>query len=481
MEKTTSSLLLVGAVGLAGLLASCTSGSITLKGKVSNADGKPVVFHRTNDGIYTQTTDTLHLQADSTFTVTIPGKSAERFDFFLWGKRELGSLYLKPGTTELNIDASADIPLKHEKTPEDKVMEILSGLNKDVWDLRSRSGDKWNISKDTVASSVYGVLTEYARTLEKELTGVDASLKSKASQDIRMQLLLAFENQFFVNTYRCSEQTKKEWVEAFYKMSDFADLNNPDNVFSPAFGNAIRNQIGIKIYNIGKKEPFQNRNEYYLFIFDRFEKELQGRVCEAMMANLILDDAKQEDYATGIPGLYDRFLTLYPQSVLKPLLDKAVARNNAFNRTAFSDDVCFLDTDSVKTFKEITDSFAGKVIFIDLWATWCSPCRASFSHVKPLQEYAKEHDVVLLYISIDRPSDKDKWMKMANVYNLKGKHVILNEFFQQEIYDTFGNNGSLHIPHCAIVNKKGELQFPVAASPENMDKLAAQLEEAAGV
>jgi hypothetical protein len=46
-----------------------------------------------------------------------------------------------------------------------------------------------------------------------------------------------------------------------------------------------------------------------------------------------------------------------------------------------------------------------------------------------------------------------------------------------EIYEKFGRNGMLSIPHYAIVNKEGELQFPSAASPEDMDKLTEQLKK----
>lgn len=68
---------------------------------------------------------------------------------------------------------------------------------------------------------------------------------------------------------------------------------------------------------------------------------------------------------------------------------------------------------------------------------------------------------------------------MAGNYNMKGEHAIINETFKNEIYDTFGRNSILNIPHYAIINKKGELQFQSAASPENMDKLTEQLKEAA--
>lgn len=67
---------------------------------------------------------------------------------------------------------------------------------------------------------------------------------------------------------------------------------------------------------------------------------------------------------------------------------------------------------------------------------------------------------------------------MAGHYNLKGEHVIINDAFKMEIYEKFGRNGMLSIPHYAIVNKEGVLQFPSAASPEDMDKLTEQLKEA---
>lgn len=480
MKKSNLSLWLSGILCIAGLLAGCSSQPIVLKGKIKNAAGSPVVYYRTVDGVMVQSVDTLHLHSDSTFMVTIPVNSPEKFDFYLWGKRPLGCVYLKPGTTEIEIDASADVPFKMENTPENEVMKKLSELNNDVWQLRARKGDKWEIARDTVASSVYDKLTAYAQSFEKELAGVDEVFKNKARQDIRMQLLLAFENQYFVVGYKANEQTKQEWSDTLDKFLEFVNLNHPDNVFSAAFPDAIRNRIGIEIYDRGNPENrpkgVDESNQAY---FDSYEKRLQGKVREVAMAHIILEDYQQEKYATGIPALYDRFVKLYPQSVLMPYLDEAVAKNKSFNEVAFSEDVHFIESDSIHTFKELTDLFPGKVIFVDIWATWCGPCRESFKYVKPLQKYAKENDVVLLYISIDRPTDKDKWKKMANHYDLKGEHFILNETIQPEIYDTFGHKGGLYIPHCAIINKKGEIQFKTASSPEDMDKLMEQLKEAA--
>lgn len=80
---------------------------------------------------------------------------------------------------------------------------------------------------------------------------------------------------------------------------------------------------------------------------------------------------------------------------------------------------------------------------------------------------------------MDTPQKADLWKKMVGHYNLKGEHAIINEAFKMEIYDTFGWDGSLSIPHYAIVNKEGTLQFKSAAGPEDMTKLTEQLKEAA--
>ena len=129
--------------------------------------------------------------------------------------------------------------------------------------------------------------------------------------------------------------------------------------------------------------------------------------------------------------------------------------------------------------KEVSlNDLKGKYVYIDVWATWCGPCRDSFAFVKPLQEYAQEKDIVLLYLSIDNPEAEEKWKKMAAHYDLKGEHIRIQEAFKQEIYDTFGSNGALYIPHCVIIGKDGKIRQKVAASPEKMEELKKQLEEA---
>ncbi len=57
--------------------------------------------------------------------------------------------------------------------------------------------------------------------------------------------------------------------------------------------------------------------------------------------------------------------------------------------------------------------YKGKVVFIDFWATWCPPCRASIPEVERLyQEFANDEDVVILGINLQEDKDTiTKFMK----------------------------------------------------------------------
>jgi len=52
--------------------------------------------------------------------------------------------------------------------------------------------------------------------------------------------------------------------------------------------------------------------------------------------------------------------------------------------------------------------FRGKVVVVNLWATWCAPCVLEMPTLARLAEAQKGKDVVVLAVSIDREKDADK-------------------------------------------------------------------------
>ena len=69
------------------------------------------------------------------------------------------------------------------------------------------------------------------------------------------------------------------------------------------------------------------------------------------------------------------------------------------------------------------EDFAGKYVYIDIWATWCPPCRKETPHLRDLEASLKDSKVVILGLSIDE--DKSKWESAVRSGNLPGTQLFL--------------------------------------------------------
>ncbi len=101
-----------------------------------------------------------------------------------------------------------------------------------------------------------------------------------------------------------------------------------------------------------------------------------------------------------------------------------------------------------------SESFAGKVLVIDFWATWCPPCRQEIPGFIELYSALKDKGVEIIGISLDE--DKKELVKFvpANKMNypvLHDEKGTVAKLFG----DKFGEISG--IPTTFIVNKKGEV------------------------
>lgn len=60
------------------------------------------------------------------------------------------------------------------------------------------------------------------------------------------------------------------------------------------------------------------------------------------------------------------------------------------------------------TLKKTIDAQRGKVVVVNLWATWCQPCREEFPDLVRLYNTHKKQGLVVLGVSMDEPKDQGK-------------------------------------------------------------------------
>ncbi len=58
--------------------------------------------------------------------------------------------------------------------------------------------------------------------------------------------------------------------------------------------------------------------------------------------------------------------------------------------------------------KFTADQYKGKVLFINIWATWCGPCRAEMKGIQKLYDKMDHNQVQFIMLSVDKDGSKDK-------------------------------------------------------------------------
>lgn len=218
--------------------------------------------------------------------------------------------------------------------------------------------------------------------------------------------------------------------------------------------------------------------DYASFLFDRYRKFFTGDNLQYMQAQLIYEDEFQGSKTPSIPQLYETYRAEFPNSPFLNVLEPGVKENLRFQNSRITDkDYHILTCDStITSLEDAVKPFKGKVVYIDVWATWCGPCLKEFQYLPALKEKAHNMDVVYLYISIDRPEERKKWEKTIAYHQLKGYHLLVNEKLGKSLYTELGNERQiLSIPCFVIIDKTGKIAIRHAAAPSEPEKVIEQL------
>ena len=175
----------------------------------------------------------------------------------------------------------------------------------------------------------------------------------------------------------------------------------------------------------------------------------------------------------------EKHLVKMPQAlaVLKNLNEKYVAiQKRSLSDTAnlkSADEVADM-SDGEKILRKITEPYRGKLILLDIWGTWCGPCKEALSHSQEEYERLKDFDLVYLYLA--NRSDDESWKSVIKEYNLVGDNVVHYNLpeSQQSAIENFLQVHSF--PTYKLIDRDGFV-LDVNADPRNLEGLARLLEQ----
>lgn len=118
--------------------------------------------------------------------------------------------------------------------------------------------------------------------------------------------------------------------------------------------------------------------------------------------------------------------------------------------------------------RKLTEPYRGKLVLLDIWGTWCVPCKEALSHSHELFERMRPYGVVFLYLA--NRSAEDSWKNVIKQYNVVGDNVVhynLPDDQQRAIEQYLGVNC---FPSYRLIGVDGHV-LDVNADPRNLDAL----------
>lgn len=197
---------------------------------------------------------------------------------------------------------------------------------------------------------------------------------------------------------------------------------------------------------------------------NRYYKTLDSAT--GIKQGILIDLMRAQDFAKPVVSqltpLDEKHLTLAKQNVSNPFLKQYIELKNnetlkqiEINKTAggyFVNETPKVEAD--KIFDNIMAKYAGKVILVDFWATWCGPCLNGIKEIKPLKEEMKDSNVAFVYIT-NETSPLATYQNMTP--GIKGQHYRLDNDAWRYLSDKFKITG---IPHQVLVSKEGKVVNP---------------------
>ena len=423
------------------------NGSVIISGKVINykkhKDFKTfnIYYHNLFN---TQLIKTVHINESGTFKSVIPCDA--KMDFFI-GFGHTPSYIICAPNDSLYITIDADIlndPKNHFPN-NSYFVKVMGGtrvqdnylVNAYISAIGKNKLNRDEYFKTIESSSPIDYLAFQEKRLQMEMNILDS-----ISQSSNTYLFTEWANDFskydklvkllkyprlkarLVGVHQDSIAIPNEFYNKIFKR----DINE-HNIFS-FYHNAFLNSYFIYLYKAARNSSSD--------ILQFIEKNANGFTKDIAISKYFIQKNKTND--TSVKINYDLIKNNYLRHTLK-----AEIKNKNDKKTELK---------KQRTKSTIIDSlfsqYKGKVVYVDIWATWCGPCLNEMPKSIKLQNKFKNKPIEFLYLCVQ--SKYENWQSIIRKNKIKGKHVFINSKQFNELKTLFDITG---VPHYLIVDKMG--------------------------
>ena len=207
----------------------------------------------------------------------------------------------------------------------------------------------------------------------------------------------------------------------------------------------------------------------YLFASPEMQPALLGHACLVQLK-----------YNTGemdLTKLKKFFNEKFPESEYAGIINKRFReKTDSDNETSVNWHLIYEPINCLSQLSSLQE-LQGKYLYIDLWASWCMPCRAEFDYKDQVKNIMKSYEnVETVYISMDTKKQEKAWMNCIEHYKLEGFHLMASAALVKNITKEIYSSERFDIPRYVLISPNGKILNVNLPRPSDYSQLKVVLD-----
>ncbi|WP_224491075.1 TlpA family protein disulfide reductase [Robertkochia flava] len=438
-------------LGLAVLTLGCKQESkvdyAILEGNISNFKGKELAINDLSGAFRGKIT----LKEDGSFIDTL--KSASGTYMLSDGKNKM-QFYLEEGDRlKVNYDAANSATLTFDGSAA-ATATYYEAKKKKSQDLEVGAQNIYTLDEEAFLATLNEVKKAHQDLLTAS-TSLSASFKNLEEANINFEYLNQVNNYELYHGYYTNNREFKA-SEKIHALLKEVNMGDPEAYrFSTAYKSLLTGTYNQKAAELVEKDSLPQPLALL--------KAISENPNDGIKNNLLFENAKVYlSYSEEPKTYFEFYMANATDEEQKAEIRKDYEKLMTLSEGNPSPE--FTDYENYAGGTTSLENLKGKYVYIDVWATWCGPCKREIPFLKTLEADYHNRNIEFVSISIDSREDHDKWQKMVADLELGGVQLFADNDWESQFIQDYMIKG---IPRFILLDPQGNIVNSNAPRPSS--------------